>query len=279
MMSEVEPETLTVTDTDGVTIYVYRWQPRGTPKAAVHVAHGMGEHARRYDGVAAALTAAGYVVYADDHRASGRTGAEGSGLGDLGPRGMEGALEALHDVSVYVAGAESGLPLHLIGHSWGSFLAQRVVDRWGSEYAGVVLSGSTLLTMDYLSLEDPNTQFVPAATPYDWLSRDPVEVQRYIDDPWCGLEVAFDIGELLHLGGPPAETVPTDLPILVLNGSEDAVGGFTGGGVALAAAYKALGLSDVTYLGYDGGRHEMFNETNRVEVLADVVGWLNRHTG
>ncbi len=66
--------------------------------------------------------------------------------------------------------------------------------------------------------------------------------------------------------------------MLVLNGSDDAVGGFNGGGAALADAYRNLGLGDVTYLGYDGGRHELFNETNRDEVLADLVAWLDART-
>ncbi|MGH9305363.1 MAG: alpha/beta hydrolase [Acidimicrobiales bacterium] len=277
-MNNTEPESLTVVDDDGVNVYVYRWRPDGAAKGVVHVAHGMGEHARRYDRVAQGLNSAGYTVYADDHRASGRTGAEGSGLGDLGPGGMAGALESLHVVTAHAAGQENGLPLFLLGHSWGSFLAQRVADRWGSELAGLILSGSTLLTMDYLSLEDPNTQFEPAATPYDWLSRDPAEVQRYIEDPWCGFEVAFDVGELLHLGGPPAPGIRPDLPILILNGSADAVGGFSGGGAALARTYGELGVADVTYLGYEDARHELFNEINRVQVLADVVAWLDHHT-
>lgn len=270
-----EPETLTVEDPDGETNFVYRWRPEGERRGVVHVAHGMGEHARRYDGVAHALTGAGFVVYADDHRASGRTGADGAGLGNLGPRGMDGALDALHAVTAFAAGEEPGQPVVLLGHSWGSMLAQRQADRWGSELAGLVLSGSTLMVPEYLALDgDPNAPFAPAQTPYDWLSRDPAEVQKYVEDPWCGFEVAFDVGELANLGGPPRPSVPADLAVLVLNGSQDAVGGFTGGGEALAAAYRDLGCADVTYLGYEGGRHELFNETNRDEVLADLAGWL-----
>lgn len=272
-----EPETLTVTDQDGITIYVYRWRPVGDATAVVHVAHGMGEHARRYDRVAEALVGAGCVVYADDHRASGRTGAEGPGLGNLGPRGMEGALDALHSVTAFAAGEEPGLPVVLLGHSWGSMLAQRAVDRWGEELSGVVLSGSSLLTPEYLALDqDPNTPFAPAATPYDWLSRDPEEVQRYVDDPWCGFEVAFDLAELANLAGAP-QHVPRGLPILVMNGSRDVVGGLLGGGAALARTYEELGASDVTYLGYDEGRHELFNETNRDEILTDLVDWFRQH--
>lgn len=278
-MGTSEPESLTVTDLDGITIYVYRWRPVGTPRAVVHVAHGMGEHARRYDRVADALTADGCVVYADDHRASGCTGAEGLGLGDLGPRGMDGALDALHTVTAFAAGEEPGLPVVLLGHSWGSMLAQRQVDRWGGELAGLILSGSSLLVPKYLSLDqDPNSPFEPAATPYDWLSRDPAEVQKYLNDPWCGFEVSFDLSLLGHLAGPP-QHVPLGLPILVMNGSQDVVGGFLGGGEALAGTYRELGVTDVTYLGYEGGRHELFNETNRDEVIADMIGWLDGHVG
>jgi alpha-beta hydrolase superfamily lysophospholipase len=270
------PETLTVTDPDGVTIYLYRWRPAGTPRGVVHVAHGMGEHARRYAPVAEALAQAGFAVYADDHRASGRTGAEGPGLGNLGPRGMEGALDALHAVTGFAAAQEPGLPVILLGHSWGSMLAQREADRWGSELAGLVLSGSTLMVPEYLQVlgGDPNGPFEPSATAYDWLSRDAAEVQKYIDDPWCGFEVAFEVPLLMDLAGAPQPSLPPALPVLVVNGSQDAVGGFSGGGAALAQAYQGLGLADVTYLGYEGGRHELFNETNRDEVFADLVAWL-----
>ncbi len=267
-------EELTMTDTDGVVVHLYSWRPAGAPRALVHLAHGMGEHARRYDRVAEALTAAGFVVYADDHRASGRTGAEGSGLGDLGPGGMLGALRSLHDVTAWASSRHPGLAVHLVGHSWGSFLAQRAAERCGGELRGLVLSGSTLLASPYLNLGDLNEHFSPARTPYDWLTRDADEVDRYVADPWCGLEVAFDIGELLHLTGAPTVEVPSGLAVLVVNGTEDAVGGLNGGGAALADAYRGLGLADVTYLGYEGGRHELFNETNREEVLADLVDWL-----
>jgi alpha-beta hydrolase superfamily lysophospholipase len=277
----VEPEQFTVTDADGETITVYRWRPPGRATRAVHLLHGMGEHARRYDRLAGELVSAGWQVSADDHRASGRTGAEGPGLGDLGPRGMRGALGAVG--AVLDAVAEPEVPLVLLGHSWGSFLAQRIALGDGMPegsttiLSGLILSGSTLLVPEYLPNMDSNAPFEPAATPYDWLSRDPVEVQKYINDPWCGFEVAFPVEELFHLAGPPDDRIPAGLPILVINGSNDAVGGPNGGGAALAQAYRDLGSGDATYLEYEGGRHELFNETNRDEVTADVVGWLATH--
>jgi alpha-beta hydrolase superfamily lysophospholipase len=236
----------------------------------------MGEHAARYDHVARALNAAGFVVYADDHRASGRTGAEGLGLGDLGPRGMTGAVESVHAVSQRIQRDEPGLPIFLLGHSWGSFLAQRYVERWGDEIAGLMLSGSTLLVLEYLNLGDFNEAFTPARTPYDWLSRDPVEVDKYIADPWCGIEVAFPIEEIVHLFAAPSDSVPPTLPILVFNGSMDVVGGSNSGGRALADSYRDLGVQDVAYVEYEDGRHELFNELNKDEVIADVLDWLEK---
>ena len=274
-VTDSQPEILTITDGGGVTVYCYRWDPDGEAKAVVHLAHGMGEHARRYDRVACALVGAGYVVYADDHRASGRTGAEGSGLGNLGPAGMNGAVDSLHEVIAEVKSRHPAIPFYLVAHSWGSFMAQRIADRWGSELDGLVLSGSTLLVEDYMPSGDRNAPFQPIATPYDWLSRDSGEVRRYIDDPWCGFEVAFEPGEMRKLLGPPSHTVPPKLGVLVINGSDDIVGGLTRGGRALADAYKQLGLADVAYLKYPGARHELFNETNRQDVLADLVRWLD----
>jgi alpha-beta hydrolase superfamily lysophospholipase len=276
---ETLPDMLTVTDSDGVVVYVYRWRPEGLPRAAVQLAHGMGEHARRYDHVALALTRAGYVVYADDHRASGRTGAQSTGLGELGPRGMLGAVDSLHAVTALVQREHPGLPVFLVAHSWGSLMAQKYVLQWSGELAGLVLSGSTLPVIEYANLGDWNEPFAPARTPYDWLSRDETEVDKYVADEWCGLEVSFPMEELVHLFGEPTDVIARTLPILVFNGSMDAVGGSNGGGKALAEKFRELGVTDVTYVEYPEGRHEMFNETNKDEVMADVVAWLEAHTG
>lgn len=270
-MTGTEPQTHVVTDADGVRVFVHQWGD--TPnRGVVHVLHGMGEHSRRYDHVAGVLVNAGFVVYADDHRASGRTGAEGLGLGDLGPRGMLGALDSVHDVYNWVRARHPDTASVLLGHSWGSALAQAFAIRWGEELDGLVLSGTTLARPGGRR-GDPNSAFEPAATPYDWLSRDPEAVRRYIEDPWCGMEVAFPRTEIGVLRQPPSDAVPSALPVLVINGSDDPVGGREGG-EALTAAYREAGVSDVTLLCYEGGRHEMFNETNKDEVLGDLVAWL-----
>ena len=269
------PEAFTVVDDDEVPITVYRWPPIGAATGSVHISHGLGEHALRYERFARALNAAGYAVTAHDQRAHGRTAAATGGLGHLGPRGMEGAIDSLHAVvaSVHVGDA----PFFLLGHSWGSMLAQKFAIRWGTELDGLVLTGTTLMEAEFLPPADLNAPFEPATTDYDWLSRDADEVRKYVDDPLCGFQPDFPFEEMAFLLGGPTDAVPADLPILIENGSVDPVGG-EAGGAALAAAYRAVGAQDVTFRSYPGARHELFNETNRDEVVADVISWLERHS-
>ena len=257
-----------------------RWLPAdGAPVVAVlHVLHGWAEHAGRYARFAGAATAAGIAVYADDHRGHGRSGvAAAGGLGDLGPRGMDGVLDAARGVSVAAFGEHADdLPRFVLGHSWGSFLLQRYLRRWGDDLDGALLTGTTFRREGAAARAGGlNDRFEPAATPYDWLTRDADEVQRYVDDPWCGFErmAARPAAAATISPEPDDSSVPSDLPLLIFNGADDPIGGDEGGR-ALADHYRAAGVADVTFRSYEGGRHELFNEVNRVEVTADVLGWL-----
>jgi alpha-beta hydrolase superfamily lysophospholipase len=269
------PEVFTVVDDDGVPISVYRWDPPGAATGALHVAHGLGEHALRYDRFARALNAAGWRVTAHDHRGHGRTADATGGIGRLGPRGMTGTLDSLRAIVRHARAVDAGLPFFLLAHSWGSMLAQRYVLQpgWADDLSGLVLSGTTLMEPPFLPPADLNAPFAPAATDYDWLSRDPAEVRRYVDDPRCGFPPDFPFEEMALLSGGPSSAAPADLPILVVNGAVDPVGG-EAGGVALGAAYRAAGVRDVTVRTYPDARHELLNETNRDEVTADVIAWL-----
>lgn len=268
-------DVFTVTDPDGVAISVQRWLA-AAPTAVVHIVHGLGEHAQRYERLAHELNAAGYHVYADDHRGHGRTGITMGGIGPLGPRGMEGTLDAVHAVTEHIAAEYPELPLVLLGHSWGSFLAQKFVQRWGDELDALVLTGTTIMVPPFTDMAAFNADFEPAATPSDWLSRDAAEVAKYVADPWCGFPADFPYDEMATLAGPPTEAVPATLPILIINGSVDPVGGETRGH-QLMAAYREVGVDDVTYLCYLDARHEVFNETNRAEVTEDLIDWLGSH--
>lgn len=277
---DTEPAELTVIDPDGLPNVVFRWTPEQSPRAAVHVMHGLAEHARRYARLAIALNAAGYVVYADDHRGHGQTGMRTDSLGDLGPRGMEGVVDAVHAVTERVHAEHPGLPVFALGHSWGSFILYRYLQRYGDDLAGALLTGTTHVAPGVESLGRFNDAFEPARTPYDWLSRDEGEVDAYIGDPLCGFEsVPLQSSPSVGRGAPESgddSTIPRALPVFVFNGAADPIGGAVGGR-ALADHLLALGLDDVTFRAYPDARHELFNEVNRDEVVADVVAWLDAH--
>ena len=274
-------ETFHLTDDDGIEITWYRWAPPGPATAVLHVLHGWAEHAGRYARFAAAANERGIVVCADDHRGHGRTGeAAAGGRGDLGPRGMDGVLDATRRVSeAAFATVGPEVPRFLLGHSWGSFLGQRYLRRWAADLAGAILTGTTLRRPGQAPREGgPNAAFEPAATAYDWLTRDAEEVQRYIDDPRCGFErmaTRPQAATTTTAGAEPDDAlVPPDLPLLIANGAVDPIGGAEGG-AALAEHYREAGVRQVDLLLYDGARHELLNETNRDEVTGDLLDWID----
>lgn len=269
-----------VEEPDGHASVVFRWPAGGgKPRAALHILHGWGEHARRYDRFATHAAARGLVITADDHRGHGQTGLHNGTLGDLGERGMDGVLASVRLVIEWARHESPDLPLFVLGHSWGSFLLQRYLRRWASGLSGALLTGTTYRDPSAPAPErrSPNEPFDPARTAYDWLSRDEAEVDAYIADPLCGFEVmssrpggagAADEAEL--------SPIPQSLPVFVLNGADDPIGG-EAGGAALADHYRSLGLTDVTFRSYPGARHELLNETNRDEVEADILAWIDAH--
>ena len=283
------PLVRTMTDSHGVDITFYEW-PVAKPKAIVQIAHGLGEHARRYDHVAESLNRAGYGVYVDDHRGHGATGVNmrAKGLikqqGNLGPGGMPATFAAVRQLSHLIRGEHPESELVLLGHSWGSMIAQRILNRFSDEYDLAVLTGSTLLLPGILPSGGFNKKFEAEAKKTGeqinggaWLSRDLKVGEKFRADPLNFDETAigvFGIANVLGLLGTPSRKMPADIPILLMAGSDDAIGGEKGN-VMLLNAYKRAGLTDLELIIYDGGRHEVFNETNKDEVLADLVEWID----
>ena len=296
---------------DQKELFVYRWLPdEGAPrKAIVHIAHGMAEHAARYARVAEVLVAAGYAVYADDHRGHGKTASSPDELGWLGAGGVKRAVQDLQQLLVLEKAESPGLPAVLFGHSMGSHLTQALLIEDGGSLRGAVLSGSSgkpsLIAaagrivarlerlrlgakghsglLQGLSFDAFNKAFAPNRTAFDWLSRDEAEVDTYIADPLCGFAVSTQLWvELLDLLGDVARPerqarVPRDLPIYIFAGARDPVGENTKSLEQLVSAYRSAGVEDVSHKFYPGGRHEMLNETNRDEVTRDLVAWLDTH--
>jgi alpha-beta hydrolase superfamily lysophospholipase len=278
---EPPEEVLILSDADGHDIFVSCWAPEGPAKAVVQIAHGWAEHRRRYARPAVALVAAGYAVYADDHLGHGETGLAAGGLGDFRPRGMRGVVEAVHQVSGRIDDDLPGVPRFLLGHSWGSQIAKRYARLWGDELAGLLLTGTGHARAGSVGGRRTSLVREGANTPeerYAWLSADPAEVKAYVADPLCGfegMEVRPADPDRAYLSEGDDARLPNDLPVLIFNGAEDPVGGEEGTGL-LAEHYRRAGLGDVTARSYPGGRHELFNDVMRQEVLTDVVAWLDR---
>lgn len=303
-------DTFTLQAADDTPLHVRRWLPDGEPTAVVQVAHGMAEHSGRYERFAQALTGAGYAVYAEDHRGHGRTsgGADTGYLADSD--GWNAVVEDLAAVTAHATSEHPGLPVAFFGHSMGSFLGRSYAMAHGSDLAALVLCGTagdpgalgkvgggvaaleartlgrrhTSKLMNTLTFGQYNAAFKPTRTDFDWLSRDPAEVDAYIADPRCGeVFTAGFYGDLL--GGldrinrdDQVARIPSGLPVLLISGDKDPVGGKAGKGVtAVAGQLRKAGVRDVTLTLYPGARHELLNETNRDEVTADVLAWLGEH--
>ncbi|ANP71147.1 alpha/beta fold hydrolase [Cryobacterium arcticum] len=283
----------TFIDEYGVPIVYYAW-PVDHPRAIVQLVHGVGEHALRYREVARALNLAGYTVYADDHRGHGQTGMRQHGgnaemLGRLGPGGLRAAVAAVHGFSdeirrLTLEQAEPGepaLPLVLVGHSWGSFMAQMLVNQHPDDYQAVVLTGTAYRWPGYLDSGDLNRKHKHlGSTGAEWLSRDPAVAAAFVADPLTTsvpLARLFGLRDAARILGRPARGLPAGLPLLIQVGGDDPVGGERSAQKLAQVYRRRSGLTDVRVIVYPGARHEVFNETNRDEVLADLVSWLNTY--
>ncbi len=278
---------------DGTEIATTAWvDVEDSPRGAVQIAHGLAEHAARYDRFARALNDAGFVVFATDHRGHGRTGENGGqGLGHFGDVGFDGLIADVVQFGQWIGGSYPALPVFLVGHSMGSFAAQTAIIDHHDIWRGVVLSGSTALDVlaagmaeaeGPVGLEAFNAGF-EHRTGFEWLSRDEAEVDAYVADPWCGFEtppetIPLLFGGAARLADPEAlGGIRSDLPLLLASGSDDPLAG--GGELVtlLGERYRAAGIDDVTVTIYPAARHEILNETNRDEVTADIIGWLDSH--
>ena len=310
-------EQIVVPAVDELRLHGYAWLPEGPEvKAVVLIAHGMAEHALRYERLAGALTGAGYAVYAYDHRGHGRTATENDGqmLGHFADRdGWRLALTDLGTMRDYAAARHPGLPLFILGHSMGSLITRAYLQNHGEGLAGAILSGTagdpgpirlgglalakaearlrgrrTLSpTLDKLTFGAFNKPFEvdgEARTDYEWLSRDPDEVDKYVADPWCGFicttQFYADLFEgIADVHNPKrVADVPKDLPLFLVAGSADPVGDEWKGVLKAKRQFQAAGLADVRSTLYRDARHEILNETCRDEVTADIIAWLDEHT-
>ena len=306
-MTSPKHEGLTLNAEDDHEIYVQVWSPAGAPTGVIQIFHGLGEYGARYARFASAATERGLVIGIHDHRGHGEHSEEpGFFAGENGWALLTSDALVVND---YLKQRFAGLPLTLLGHSMGSYIAQNFAMQHGERLDALLLSASTFAPrfetlagnllariecwrqgergnsplLDKLGFGDFNKPFVPARTELDWLSRDPHEVDAYIADPLCGgpytaglwrdvTHGLFRIASVVEISG-----VPLELPILITGGEKDPVGGEHGMG-KLALHYAHTSHGRLTVKIYPDGRHEMLNDINRDAVTSDWLDWIDSNT-
>ena len=284
---------------DGKEITLYVWDEVSSPVGVVQLVHGMAEHAGRYADFAAYLNENGLIVLADDHRAHGETDKDALGLayGDL----FEDTVRDEQGISALIR-ERYGLPLILMGHSYGSFLAQRYLSYGTEGLSGCVLMGSAAMEGPIVSLgakiaagkvkkgkgDEPGRFFAGQTfVKYDkkindgvngWLSRDKAQVGKYNLDPLCSFACSNGFYDSFFRGlkaiwKDGGEKIGKDLPLLIVSGACDGVGGYGKLTAKLRKRYERLGLTP-EYKLFEGARHELLNETNREEVWAYLLDFF-----
>ena len=308
----MELKNFTFKSEEGTEIYVYNWipEPEVKVKGVVQIAHGMAETAARYERFAEFMTKNGYIIYINDHRGHGKTAGSLENAGYLADEdGFDWMAKDIHQLSGVIKKEHPELPLFLYGHSMGSFVTQRYIMLYGNELKGALLSGSNgkqglILPLgimvakkeirkngrkvksdklNQMSFGGFNKAFSPNRTDFDWLSRDNAEVDKYVNDPFCGFVCTTGFFLDLLTGLKEIEKkenvalVPKTLPIYIFSGAMDPCGKNGKGVTKLFNAYKKQGISDVTLKLYPEARHELLNETNRDEVMKDFLVWVDSH--
>lgn len=296
---------------DGNVNTVYQWIPE-TVSHIVVLSHGMAEHAARYERFAEFLNRNGIALIAEDHRGHGKTGlkAQDSGTGSLSvlaeKDGFSRVSQDIFEELEYARSLFPGAQLVLFGHSFGSFIAQDVIERHGSILDRAVLCGTagprpftvalakcigkivqafqgrekTGRLLNFLTFGSSNARIKNRRTEFDWLSRDAGEVDFYVNDPLCGIPATngflYDIYSGLswihkkkHIA-----MIPKDLPVLIAAGTADPVGSYGKTVKGLYRCYRKAGMNNVSLMLYEDARHELLNEINRDDIMKDILKFI-----
>lgn len=292
---------------DGHRIAARLATPEGTPRGLVQVLHGLAEHGERYARFAAALNEAGWAVIHHDHRGHGKSAASDADLGHFADH--DGWRRVIEDVRAVRAFGREQVPdgeLVLFGHSMGTFVSlteqidapgsiDKLVLSGGNCGGGLLVAAGLRIAklerfrqgprgrsnlIEKMSFGSFNDAFKPVRTESDWLSRDPDEVDKYVDDPRCGFQGTNQlwidlIGALIDLGKHERlARLPPELPVYMFCGDADPVSQGGAGVRKLGDQLRRAGVRNVKVKVYPEGRHESLNETNRDEVTQDVIDWI-----
>jgi len=297
---------------DDETIFYYQWKVKeNVPlKGVVQIAHGIGEHARRYKSIAKKLNKKGYEVYANDHRIHGKSAKNNEFLGFYdGENYFSDAINDMRKLTEIIKEEHQNKKIILFGHSMGSLLSREYVTLYGDDLEALILSGTGafikglgsfgLISTDFFSklngkhrsneilknlfFNQFNKKFKPNRTKVDWISSDEKQVDKFEADPLRIEDFSLGVFRDILKGSKKInklemfEITPKNIPIYIFSGDKDPVGEMGKGVKKVAQNYKKVGVQEVTLKLYEGGRHEMLNEINRNEVEKDLLNWLHKH--
>ena len=308
-MTEPHPPACQHIDSpDGHRIAVFHWPAKGEARGVVHWLHGMADHASRYSQLASLVNAGGWHLYAHDHRGHGASVVDETLRGHFADQdGWNRVIDDVEQVQKMIRQHHPALPLVLGGHSMGSFIALAFAERQGEGLAGLIQCGSNLHPQWYYRLMRLPIRFErwrckgrgqspllhkltfeafargisDANTDFDWLSNDPTEVKRYMEDPFCGHQCSTEtwfqlVSGLLDIHSRERiKALPSQLPVLMIGGDSDPMSNNGKGMLALYRAFHKYVDNKIQFSLYQGGRHEILNDYCREQVLEDVAEWLD----
>ncbi len=264
---------------DGINLFYQSWHPEVTPKGIIQIVHGFAEHGSRYMNVVNALVPKGFIIFADDHRAHGRSGGEKGHINSFGD-----FISDEKELTEHIRTQEKDLPLFLLGHSMGSLISVTYLSQFPEEFSGLILSGTGIVTrkgkqvfmillIKVLSRIFPKRRTKNPIS--EDISRDPQVVENYKNDPLVLKDLSFKFGKemLQAFKQMHKETVKINLPVLIQVGEKDPIAG------GAKNLYSIINSEDKTLKIYDGLFHEVYNELeeDRVQVLSDLESWLMSH--
>lgn len=292
---------------DDHLIHIVKFSPDTPPIGHVHLLHGMVEHIGRYDDFATFLMNKGFVVTGHDHRGHGITAEKNGQYGYFADKvGFERVAEDVREVLLHVRVDLGDIPLLLFGHSMGSFIARRYMQKYSDSLTKVVLSGTTFnpglmgdlgkavgklvsalkspesegTLLNSMAFGGFNKQIKNPNTSFDWLSTDATEVQKYIEDPLCGFiptnRFYIDLFDGLKIIHQDTENnhIKKDLPVLVISGAKDPVGKDGKDIFKVANGLKNVGMTNVSVHLVEDARHEILNEVNKLLTYEIIANWM-----
>ncbi len=300
---------------DGTEVAVNRWIPEDEEsiRGVVVFCHGMLEHSLRYDRIGSIFAEKGFVFSAHDLRGHGKTAqnAERNGYGKFGvlakKDGFNVVTDDLFEIIDEIKKDYPGKKVILAAHSFGSFVAQNFIEKYGDSVSACILIGTSgkqklagigrLITacagifgrsrkvkfIQNIAFSGYCSRIEKPCHPLEWLCVNKENLELYKNDSWCGgLESVGFFNDLsnglcqIH-SKKNIQKIPSNLPVLMMAGSEDPVGDYGKSIRWLENQYVAAGLTSVQFNQYQGDRHEILNEADSEKIIADLFDWIEKN--